>query len=173
MRARYAFVLALVAACTEQKPPAPSPDLAQAVVAPPPEPATPPRPPIPPPPPPSLPKPPAGFVAVQVSGQLTLPVNEKGDPHVFVTDGECWKSGTKAFLDKPVPGAFTLETAVPKGTTLYVCAALIEGPKAKPTVYGAATNGALKPEGEGPGIFTALDVPLKKGPPVPKPALRK
>jgi hypothetical protein len=116
---------------------------------------------------------PPGFSPVQISGQLTLPVGEKGTPRVLVTDGECWKPGARAFLDKPVPGAFTLDVVVPSGAALWVCAALVpEGAKAKPTWYGSATRGAMTAEGKGQIVFAGLDVPLRKGPPVALPPQR-
>jgi hypothetical protein len=170
MKARYALIsisFVFVAACKEQKPAA-APDFAKAVPAPPPQstpsPAAPPK--------PVLPVAPPGFSSVQVSGQLTMPVGETGTPHVYVTDGECWKRGTRAFIDKPVPGAFTIDLTVPQHASLWVCAALFpDEPKAKPIWYGGATRGMMNAD-EGQAVFDRLDVPLRKGPPVARPALR-
>src|SRR6478752_5827898 len=167
MTVRYALIVILsLAGCTQEKPAAPpaAPDLAQPIAVPPPPP--------PPPPKPILPAAPPGFSSVQVSGQLTLPVDEKGTPHVYVTDGECWKPATRAFIEKPVPGAFTIDVFVPQKASLWVCAALLpDNAKAKPTWYGTATRGMMKVE-EGQAVFAGLDVPLRKGPPVARPAPR-
>ena len=170
MKARYALMsIVFVTACTKEKPAAPS-DLAQAVPAPPPPPVSTPAPAAPPKP--VLPVAPPGFSSVQVSGQLTMPVGETGTPHVFVTDGECWKRGTRAFIDKSVPGAFTIDLTVPEHASLWVCAALFsDNAKAKPIWYGGATRGMMKAD-EGQAVFDRLDVPLRKGPPVARPALR-
>jgi hypothetical protein len=175
MRIPFALLVAgSFAGCTTEAPAPPPPAQAQPPAAP--APATP----VPAPAPVAKPAtekgphaPSADFAQVEISGQLTMPVGEKGTAHVFVTDAECWKEGARAYGEKVAPGAFNIEVIVPQGSPLWVCAALVpEGKKPKPVWYGSATRGMIKGEGLGEVVYAGLDVPLRKGPPVSLPAPR-
>src|SRR4051812_34882775 len=97
-------VVCAAAACF-QPPTAAQPDLARlAPVAPPV--AVAPTPPLPP------------HAEVEMAATVTVPNGVVGEVHGYVTDGECWKAGTRAFSDQRVrQGSWGDEVFVPQGTS--------------------------------------------------------
>ncbi|MSP63392.1 MAG: hypothetical protein EXR72_24230 [Myxococcales bacterium] len=119
----------------------------------------------------AAPEPPR-LAEVELVGQLELPKQARGEPHVYITDGPCWQPSTRAFSET-LAGAtgFFNEVFVPQGTKLWVCAAML--PKSGPIVHhGALEKAPLAASGTGEVLYNDLRIKLTKGAPVTLPARR-
>jgi hypothetical protein len=114
---------------------------------------------------------------VELSGTLERPAGQTGEAWVFITDGECWKPGTRAFgkgIAAPSSDRWGVEVFVPQGTKLWVCAMLAPKPGQKvamATVYGEPGGAPLLGKGAGEVVFSGLKIKMKRGAPVPVPTI--
>jgi hypothetical protein len=109
---------------------------------------------------------------VELSGKVTLPRAAKGDVMVYVTDRACWREGAHAFgqtkIADPAQARFFVEIFVPQGTSLWVCAAVVEDKK--PIVFhGELARAPLAGNGLGEVVFHDLTLAIAKGAPVSLP----
>lgn len=107
-----------------------------------------------------------------MAGTVTRPAGVKGESTVWIVDGPCWQTASRAFGGaKTTADKWLLEVFVPQGTQLWVCAAA--GDPAKPlTVYGQADKSPLLGKGTGEVTFMNLSIKLAKGKKVSAPPKR-
>jgi hypothetical protein len=124
---------------------------------------------------PSTPPPLPELAEVEMTGTVALPKGVTGSVLLFITDGDCWKPGTRSMgRTRTDSDRWAIEVFVPQGTKLHVCGGLVPavakaGDPARFTTYGEAAKGPFLAQGAGEVIFNEVTVALKPGPAVDAP----
>jgi hypothetical protein len=154
---RVVYLLAVLTGCVAPSPPEDNRKSAH---------TAPPAAPAPPMPPPRLPE----RAEVEITGRVARPAGESGTVRVWITDGPCWQSNTRALgMVEANPDGFFIEVFVPQGTKMWACAALMPAPGGPLRIYGAAQNAPFVGKGFGEVLIGNLQIPLTSGKPVSPP----